>query len=454
MDKLKITIPNLCIDEVKYVMHCVFDVFLGLEYTIDISSTNDTYTIQSGTQKICIDNHFFVSDDLLKLYSMSSMPKLGSFASCMIGDLTYPFISMYGSEEVVVTNEVIYFKSDLIASIYFMLTRWKERVVLERDTHDRFSGQSSFAFQNNFLDRPVVNEYVELLWQCLLELGFSGARKERVYNLVPTHDVDDPLMWMKGMDIFRSLMFSIIKSPNFNDLKQKLSYWSSGKDPYDTYDRMMDLAEASGVKSTFYFLTGGNSSYDRSYNINDNKLQAIIRNIRHREHVVGLHPSYDTYLDATLLSEEKEKINDVDIHQSRQHYLKVSIPETWTIWQQVGIEKDRTMGYADVAGFRCGVCYEFPLFDFNNRQQLNVIEQPLIVMDVTLQQYENLSPSECIKRIEALKFQTKKYNGDFVFLWHNSSFNVSPWDRYEVVFNEMYTNPIDSESHQVLANAF
>ena len=59
MDKLKITIPNLCIDEVKYVMHCVFDVFLGLEYTIDISSTNDTYTIQSGTQKICIDNHFF-----------------------------------------------------------------------------------------------------------------------------------------------------------------------------------------------------------------------------------------------------------------------------------------------------------------------------------------------------------------------------------------------------------
>ena len=96
------------------------------------------------------------------------------------------------------------------------------------------------------------------------------------------------------------------------------------------------------------------------------------------------------------------------------------------------------MGYADVAGFRCGVCYPFPLFDFNNRQQLDVIEQPLIAMDVSLQQYEKLSPSQCIQRIESLKLEIKKYKGDFVFLWHNSSFVTATWKKYEDVFYNLY----------------
>lgn len=438
MDRLRITIPNLCTAEVQYVMHCVFGMFLDLDYTIDMSKTNDIYTIQFGTQKICIDNHFFVSNDLSELYSINSIPKQGSNANCIIGDVQYPFICMFGSEDVVVTDGTIHFKSDLIASIYFMLTRWEEQVIRDRDMHDRFPGHSSFAFQNNFLDRPIVNEYVELLWQSLLYMGYKGDRKERTYNVVPTHDIDDPLMWMKSREVFRSLMFSTIKSPNFNELKQKLSYWSKGIDPYDTYDMMMDLAEDVGVKSTFYFLTGGNTSFDGSYNITDENIHFIIRRIQERGHVVGLHPSYDTYLDAALLEEEKENFKDIDIEHSRQHYLKVSVPATWTIWQQVGIGTDRTMGYADVAGFRCGVCYPFPLFDFNNRQQLDVIEQPLIAMDVSLQQYEKLSPSQCIQRIESLKLEIKKYKGDFVFLWHNSSFVTATWKKYEDVFYNLY----------------
>ena len=438
MNTLRITIPKLCNAEVKYVMHCVFDSFLGLDYTIDISSSTEKYIIQSGDQKIFIDNHFFKTDDLSKLYSESSLPVSASSSKYTIGEFDYPFISLFGSEDIVVSQNDIHFKSDIIASIHFMLTRWEEQVITERDNHDRFPGYLSFAYKNNFLDRPIVNEYVEILWHALVQIGFEGSRKERTFTLVPTHDIDTPLMWMRRKDIFRSLMFSAIKAPNFNEFKEKLENWSKGKDPYDTYDMMMDVAETARVKSTFYFLTGGNTRYDSNYSIFDVKMQSIINRIQKRNHIVGLHPSYNTYLDVTLLGEEKDKFKDIEIEHSRQHYLRIEVPVTWANWQQVGVHVDRSMGYADLAGFRCGVCYPFPLFDFNNRQQLDVIEQPLIVMDVTLQQYENLSPKECIRRIDTLKSQTKRYQGDFVFLWHNSSFFTSEWRDYNEVFRSLY----------------
>ena len=41
------------------------------------------------------------------------------------------------------------------------------------------------------------------------------------------------------------------------------------------------------------------------------------------------------------------------------------------------MEFDSTLSYADKEGFRCGVCYDFPVFDFLERRQLKLREFPL-----------------------------------------------------------------------------
>ena len=96
------------------------------------------------------------------------------------------------------------------------------------------------------------------------------------------------------------------------------------------------------------------------------------------------------------------------------------------------------MGYPDEAGFRSGVCYTYPLYDIYNRKQLNLLEKPLIVMDATLLRYEKLQIEQALSRVENLQKEVHRYQGEFVFLWHNSSFNSQEWIGFDEVYKSMY----------------
>ncbi|MBR4329139.1 MAG: hypothetical protein IKP71_04740, partial [Candidatus Riflebacteria bacterium] len=81
--------------------------------------------------------------------------------------------------------------------------------------------------------------------------------------------------------------------------------------------------------------------------------------------------------------------------------------------------------YADKIGFRCGTCLEYPVFNFLTKQQLNLKEKPLIVMDTSLFHYQTeMIPDSIKNKISVLINKCKQYNGTFVYLWHNSNFII------------------------------
>src|SRR5205823_4239631 len=75
---------------------------------------------------------------------------------------------------------------------FFLLTRYEEEVLTERDEHGRFPAALSLAARERFLDRPLVNEYAELLWRELRLLWPRLDRRRREFRLLPSHDVDVP----------------------------------------------------------------------------------------------------------------------------------------------------------------------------------------------------------------------------------------------------------------------
>jgi hypothetical protein len=95
---------------------------------------------------------------------------------------------------------------------------------------------------------------------------------------------------------------------------------------------------------------------------------------------------------------------------------------------------DSTLGYADAIGFRCGTSKPYPVFDIENRRELPLIEQPLLLMDVTLKEYLEINPEEAMSVAERLIKQVTRYQGELTFLWHNSSFEGNGWESYESVF--------------------
>lgn len=440
---IKVILPDNFIPERKYIIEVMLQQFLGLEFHMYFDQVQDyTLELRNGNRLIVRD-HFFSNYDEAKGYLyIEHLPQKVGFIS------NNPFLSendipvLYGNDEYKGSKSEITVGIDLFASSFFMLTRWEEYVNPLRDLHERFPATASIAYKYDFLDRPIVNEYVEMLWNMLVYLGIKQPRKVRSYQMILTHDVDHIRYWKNPYTLFRSMAGEIYRNKDvmaaISQIPQFIKVQANRKnDPYDTFDWIMDISEKANVQSRFYFMSGGTTKYDNNYIVESDRSRKIIAGIINRGHIVGFHPSYNSYNDPVqwrLEKEHLEQIVGISIKEGRQHFLRFEQPTTWQIWEENGMEMDSTLSYADHEGFRCGTCYEFNVFNFLNRTKLQLKEYPLIVMEGSMVVYQKYTSSDMHDRIVELIDKVKKYNGNFVFLWHNSSFNTSFWKRYESVY--------------------
>ena len=80
------------------------------------------------------------------------------------------------------------------------------------------------------------------------------------------------------------------------------------------------------------------------------------------------------------------------------------------------------------------------MFDVLNRRMMNVLQRPLLIMDVTLKDYMKLSPKEALSACEELMDEVRSHAGEFLVLWHNSSLDGEGWAGYEEVLIQLMTN--------------
>lgn len=448
-------VPNNNLKERKYVLNVILKEFLGLDYELEVSSDikSDWVIEFSNKNSLVFEDHFFNRFPREKEYlDKRNIPNNIIYYeedNDFLAEKNLPIIFGRPIMKKITSTETkkIYCGIDIFASCFFMLSRWEEYVNKERDEHNRFSSLKSVAYKNNFLHRPVVNEYVFLLYSLMKSIGFSQKIKKREYKMLVTHDVDVPLRftgWKSGLvEIVRDI--SVRKNPllAYKNLILKLkTSLKISKDPYDTFDFLMNLSDKYGIKSFFFFMARGNTRFDNRYSLDNPKIKALIERIKQKGHFIGIHPTYNSYNDVKQLTKEinelKKASNITNISFGRQHFLRFEVPTTWQIWEDNNMKWDSTLSYADREGFRCGVCYEFPVFNILTRKQLNLFERPLIVMEGSFATYQkNVSKQDMIYKIVCLQNRVKKYNGTFVILWHNSSFNTPAWNKYKGVYEHI-----------------
>lgn len=444
MIKLIIKIPPNNIPERTYIIDILIGEFLGVSYSIEISETPNYLLIFEG-KEIIVEDHFFGNyrEDLSYL-KMEAIPKDVVLANNQFtSESNVPVL--FGNDQLIVGDNNIMCGNDIFAASFFMLTRWEEYVHPTRDHHNRFSAKDSLAYKFDFLDRPIVNEYVEMLWNMLKNFEFKEERKKREYKFILTHDVDH-LRYYNGIkSVGRKIAGDIVKRKRYNTIFSTLKEYHNIKkgiikDPYDTFDWIMDLSEKVNIQSRFYFMSDNTTDKDNRYDIKGKLARSIIENIKGRGHIVGFHPGIDSCNDTYKWTREKRALEEVvnkSITEGRQHYLKFEAPFTYRIWESNNMKKDYTVGYHDKEGFRCGVCFGFSVFDFIEREKLNLLECSLTVMEATMHGYQEYSAQEMKANIRKLINVTKKYQGNFVFLWHNSSFNTEHWKGFDEVYEEI-----------------
>lgn len=436
-----VLVSDRCLPEVRYTFTCLLKHFLGLEYEVRVDPAVDNFLLDLGGKTVEIESIFFESRELVDLLDEEHLPTTVVEKDVKIGGSVFPITALYGVPDVAITEDRVSISFDLIASTFFMLSRWEESVSKPRDQHGRFPAAASIAHQYGFLKRPIVNEYVELLWECLLAAGYKGPRRTMKFEILPTHDVDTPYLWSTYSSKLKSLASSVIRHKNMKMVRSTFSHLAKNKDPFDTYDLMMNMSEDEGVKSHFFFMSGGTSAYDNRYGIEQSRISSLIEHIKCRGHSIGIHPSYNAYNDVKQFKKEKERLEnavDLPIEVGRNHYLRYDIVKTPMIWEEMEMKWDSTLAYADHSGFRCGVCYEFPMYSLSSRKELKLRQRPLIHMEASLINYEQLSKKDAIAEVCNTKDVVKKYGGLYVFLWHNSSFYTPRYEKMSGLLDQMY----------------
>ncbi len=435
---------QICQKEIEYLSQVILKDHLGLELDFTVEDNDIKIVLKNGRKLIFKETFFLKFKKPNEYMSISNIPRsVKWFKNQFTDDEAVPVI--FGSGEIIEENGNLICYADIPASAFFMLTRWEESVVGKVDEHKRFSAKDSLAFKERFIDKPVVDIYSEIIWKMLLHLGLEKNKKVHQFEIEPSHDVDNPLFYHFSPlnKIAKSLAKDIIRKKDvalFISNLAKLYKVKTGNikaDPFYTFDYIMQKSEELGLKSTFYFLSGvSEKKYDGHYLLENKVIKTLAFEILNRGHDIGLHGSYNTIFDQAAASEEFEKLKNLygrlgfnsKKWSSRQHYLRFSVPETFQILENTGLNYDSTLTYADCIGFRTGTCRKFRVFNFKTRKMLNLIEKPLLVMDATLMfpKYMGLGfGQEALEKALKIKSECRKYNGIFSVLWHNSELDTS-----------------------------
>jgi peptidoglycan/xylan/chitin deacetylase (PgdA/CDA1 family) len=198
---------------------------------------------------------------------------------------------------------------------------------------------------------------------------------------------------------------------------------------YNTFDFLMNTAEQHGITTAFFLYAGdGAHPLDPDYRLDDVFIENLCQRISERGHEIAAHPGYDRYCNATATVRDVSRLREMvqrttgisEIRGSRQHYLRWSPEASWRNLAAAGLQYDATLGFNDRLGFRCGTCWEFPVYDLYRRQPIQLRERPLLFMDVTLLRHQAMGIAEIVDAANALADTCRRYGGDFTLLWHNN----------------------------------
>lgn len=405
MQKILIYSPKIT-NRIQYVFDFIMREFSGLEFELTTDSAqfkNYDFPKINYSEAPFSDEIFLKSDEIMFEYKISEKVQ---------------FTTLHE-----------------IGKCFFALSRYEEYLPGNRDKHDRFSGENK-VYKTPFVDAWII-EFQNALKNRYPELEF----KKRKFEFILTSDIDQAWKYKhKGWKrIYGGLLKDFIKF-DFQEIKRKLSVLSNqSQDPFDTFDYFKSLKEKHNFTMIFFWLMGDYAKFDTNISINNLHFQNKIREISQWADY-GIHPSYASNEQPQKIEIEIQRLSNIlnkPITKSRQHYLKLSFPNTYRNLLKHGVTDDYSMSYADETGFRAGTCTPFLWYDLQAETTTSLKIHPFCAMEVAMRNYMKLSKEEAITELRRLKSEILKVKGQMTILFHNSNLNED-WKGWNEVLESVF----------------
>ncbi len=311
---------------------------------------------------------------------------------------------------------------DIFAATFYLISRYEEYLPHEKDEYGRYAHTNSLAFKEDFLNLPLVNiwvnEFAEVLKSKFSILNFFPKAFGTTFNFLPTYDIDMAFSY-KHKGLVRNTG-GFLRSPSFERIAV---LFGLKKDPFDSYDWMNKLHEENGLKPIYFFLVAAkNGKYDKNILLHKNIMHKLTKHYA-KKHSIGLHPSWQSGDDHSLLQKEKEHLeimSDSSITSCRQHYIRFDLPDTYRRLIDAGITDDYSMGYGSTNGFRASVTSPFYWYDLQKEEQTSLRIHPFCFMDANSFYEEHLSAEQAYEELIQYYTVCKKVNGTLITIWHNN----------------------------------
>lgn len=392
-----------------------------LRYTFDF-----VFATRGIPVELTNDPFKFSTSSLLKInYSQLEFSDSIHFesATVLFDEVLFPYFiekSTFQSVECLAFDRI----SDPFASIFYVLTRMEEYAHGNRDVHDRFEAKNSILFKNNWLETAICDRWAEsILYFIENQSGKTFLQVKKEVVCIPTFDIDNvrAFEWKPFHRKFLATFRDFLKRDH-SRITMRKKVKTGEKDPYDTFSKINEIGLRFPHTKVFWLL-GDYASFDKNVRYFDTRHQTQIQDVASSVEV-GLHPSYRSNSSSLILQKEKQRLENIlskSISISRQHFLKLKLPETYQTLERLGFKQDFTMGFADQIGFRCGTARTHFFFDLTKNKTTQLQIQPFVYMDGTLHEYMKLSLEESKRKIDLFVEEIQKYGGNFCFIWHNET---------------------------------
>lgn len=319
---------------------------------------------------------------------------------------------------------------DLFSAMFFLLSLYEEYLPHRLDSYGRYAHQNSLAFNEGFLQQPLVNIWLEYLRNKVEEK--SGERLPLPqFFFLPTYDID--MAWSyKHKGFLRNvggIARSVIKA-DFLEVKRRASVIAGlAPDPYDAFDWMDALHQKYDMEPVYFFHVGQQrNQYDKNIPTKNYTFRKLVKSIA-KKYKLGLHPSWHSGDAHQYVDIEKTVLENI-IHKpvtaSRQHYIRFSMPGSFRRLLCAGITEDYSMGYGTVNGFRASVAFPFYWYDLEKEEQTDLLIHPFCYMDANSYFELHHTPKQAFEEMMHYYREVKKVNGMLCILWHNTFLGTDP----------------------------
>lgn len=328
------------------------------------------------------------------------------------------------------------FPFDIFAATFYLLSRYEEYLPHTKDMYGRYAHENSLAFKEKFLQLPLINIWVKELAKAVKVKWPTFDIRNSPFKILLTYDIDIAYSY-KYKGVLRNIA-GFFQKPSLERIRVLTG---AQADPFDSYTELHELNKH--FEPIYFFLVAQkNRAYDKNILPHRKGLIKLIKTHADK-YTMGLHPSWQSGDDKSLLQAEKNLLSNIsgkEITQSRQHYIRFTLPETYRNLIETGITDDYSMGYGSINGFRASVASSFFWFDLEKNEQTSLRIHPFCFMEANSFYEQKYSSLKAYDELIYYYKVCKEYNGTLITIWHNNFLGTGEgFQRWKEMYEKFLT---------------